>query len=1275
MNIKRFSISLAFIVAAVTGFFAQTLAQKPYVNVSVERDQVRFTAESKTRQIRVEVYSPAGELVFDSGNVDGDSLTWHLLNQDDQPVADGVYIAKLNITSESGIIRKSIEQLMIIHEGSFDQLANIAAAPAAGGSQKVDGSGTPGKISKWTNTSAIGDSVITESATKIGIVTTSPTGTLHVDGAQPAASVTNGVDAATLLQLSGGKGGNTTGAGSTAGAGADVSLIAGNGGDAPAGSTNGRGGNITLQPGSPGGGTGSAAEPGELFLAPFGGNVGIGTTSPTSKLTVSGPIELNGIDSMLKFNDGTAQSSAGIASVSHNSTLSGDGTTANRLSIADSSVSTAYIADGAVTSSKIAVPLSLTGSDPEYTLSVSNTGDGTAITATGSINTSTQYNIAGARVLSIPGAANIFAGVNAGSANTTGIQNSFFGSPAGSANTTGNFNSFFGFLAGNANTSGGNNAYFGYVAGRNSTTGGFNAFFGAGAGASNTTASFNTFVGDQAGRNNTIGNGNTFIGQRAGESNTTEHSNTFIGVLANGVPGVTNATAIGANAQVNTSNTMVLGTSAVTVQVPGNLSVANSLTANGSNIDNLNASNINSGTLDNSRLGIVPIANGGTGSSTQNFVDLSSNQTIAGSKTFSSAINTNSQYNIGGARILSNPGTSNLFAGVAAGNANTGSNNAFFGFNAGRENTTGSLNAFFGQGAGQANISGENNAFFGSAAGINNSTGVRNSFFGSLAGVANTTGGFNSFFGTQSAVSNTTGVRNSFFGNQSGLNNTSGNSNSFFGDIAGFNNTTGSGNTFIGQNAGSSNTVENQNTFIGAQADGAPGISNATAIGANAQVNTSNTMVLGTSAVTVQVPGNLSVTNSLTANGSNIDNLNASNINSGTLDNSRLGVVPTSKGGTGLIASGAEGNFLRSDGTNWNSSALQASDIPPGSASYIQNTTSQQVNSNFNISGDGTIVGTLSAGTISATTQYNIATSRVLGVPGSNNLFVGLGAGPVNTAGGNTFAGENAGRNNTTGGVNSFFGSGAGFENTTGPANAFFGFDTGRLNTTGDGNSFFGKEAGFFNTTGSRNTFMGFQAGVTNTTENNNTFIGAFANGSAGITNATAIGANAQVTTSNTMVLGTSSVTVRVPGSLDVSGTITLASPGSAGNTQLCLNVSNQIADCSSSLRYKQQVRSFESGLEIIKQLRPISFTWKDGNARDIGFGAELVAQIEPLLVTHNSQGKVEGVKYDRLSVVLVNAVHQQQRAIESLQQENLELKARLAALEGLMLQIKKPTQ
>ncbi|HLJ67790.1 MAG TPA: hypothetical protein VKX16_10575, partial [Chloroflexota bacterium] len=59
---------------------------------------------------------------------------------------------------------------------------------------------------------------------------------------------------------------------------------------------------------------------------------------------------------------------------------------------------------------------------------------------------------------------------------------------------------------------------------------------------------------------------------------------------------------------------------------------------------------------------------------------------------------------------------------------------------------------------------------------------------------------------------------------------------------------------------------------------------------------------------------------------------------------------------------GAAGNYLRSNGTSWSSSPIQASDLPPGSNNYIQNTTTQQASANFNIAGNGTVGGILSAG-------------------------------------------------------------------------------------------------------------------------------------------------------------------------------------------------------------------------------------------------------------------------------------------------------------------------
>jgi hypothetical protein len=68
---------------------------------------------------------------------------------------------------------------------------------------------------------------------------------------------------------------------------------------------------------------------------------------------------------------------------------------------------------------------------------------------------------------------------------------------------------------------------------------------------------------------------------------------------------------------------------------------------------------------------------------------------------------------------------------------------------------------------------------------------------------------------------------------------------------------------------------------------------------------------------------------------------------------------------------------------------------------------------------------------------------------------------------------------------------------------------------------------------------------------------------------------------------------------------------------------------------------------------------------------AEEVSEAAPLLVTRNAVGEVEGVRYDRVGAILVNAVQEQQRQIElqrqqlaELRRQNRALGARLSELE-----------
>ncbi|GAB3955443.1 hypothetical protein GCM10028805_43060 [Spirosoma harenae] len=196
------------------------------------------------------------------------------------------------------------------------------------------------------------------------------------------------------------------------------------------------------------------------------------------------------------------------------------------------------------------------------------------------------------------------------------------------------------------------------------------------------------------------------------------------------------------------------------------------------------------------------------------------------------------------------PGSFNTLVGLNAGQgmAAGGGNNAFFGYQAGFTNSTGSQNTFIGYQAGYSNTTLGNNVFVGFKAGNKNTIGRANVFVGSEAGTSNTTGIGNLFLGQQTGANNSTGNYNLFMGNSSGGGNTSGEGNTAIGDGAYLNATTGGGNTAIGRYAGINMSTGSNNTFIGVAATtpaGSGTVTNATAIGYNAQVTASNAMVLG----------------------------------------------------------------------------------------------------------------------------------------------------------------------------------------------------------------------------------------------------------------------------------------------------------------------------------------------------------------------------------------------------------------------------------------------
>jgi hypothetical protein len=627
-------------------------------------------------------------------------------------------------------------------------------------------------------------------------------------------------------------------------------------------------------------------------------------------------------------------------------------------------------------------------------------------------------------------------------------------------------------------------------------------------------------------------------------------------------------------------------------------------------------------------------------------------------------INAGTQYSIGGSRVLSIEGTANTFVGIGTSGLNTGTENSFFGNQSGQFNTTGSQNSFFGTNAGRQNNTGSGNSFFGREAGRVNGSGSRNSFFGNEAG-----------------RSSSSTVDNSFFGNLAGSINQSGSSNAFFGAQAGGGNIIGSGNTFLGAFAGDTNISGDNNTFVGINTDiSSSGLDNATAIGAHAFVAQSNSMVLGgifgvNGATTVTRVGIGTSTPDSVLEITQDSNVSSSMLltkyDPDTVFDSFKFVGRRARGseaapaavvsGDSLFRIGADGydgstfhGFPKADiefraTENWTTTAngthMQLSTTPNGGTNSL---TRIHIEHNGNV-GIGTAeparrlhVANGSSGATSLSTsdfviEDSAAAFQHFLTP--NDIESGLLFGsPSATIGGGIIF-NNAATNN---GIQ--FRAGGNTTRMTLDASGSLGIGTiapiNRLTIGTPETPLLNGAVGIFNAGG---TFMT----VRDTTNNIEGFVGADSNGvlfgsmsdsivriRTGNANRLTFDASGNAVFSGNVIFDA----FAVPTVLDTGGT-----------TAICRNASNRLSTCGSSLRYKSNVRDFTSGLNVIKRLRPVSFNWKEGDSRlDLGLVAEEVAAIEPLLTTTNAKGEVEGVKYDRVGVVLVNAVKEQQAQIDA---------------------------
>jgi hypothetical protein len=341
-----------------------------------------------------------------------------------------------------------------------------------------------------------------------------------------------------------------------------------------------------------------------------------------------------------------------------------------------------------------------------------------------------------------------------------------------------------------------------------------NAFLGF-AGNTAMTGSANTAIGRYALSSDTIGYENTASGTNALYSNNSGSQNTASGYAAlySNTAGGGN-TASGANALYSNnsgSQNTASGSGALAQNSSGNNNTASGWAALYANNGSYNSA-FGSGALEGNALE----SNNGSYNTASGFNALSSN--ITGDDNTAS----------GFLALFSNTaGTGNTATGGKALYTNTASYNTATGYGALYSNTTGPYNTALGF-----------------KALLTNSTGGENTAEGYEALYSNTTGTYNAATGYGALYSNTTGDANTASGTDALYSNTTGEGNTAVGDNALFYNRTGGENTAVGDNAlfdGGGNDL----TCVGYNCTASDAITNATAIGAHARVEQSNSLVLG----------------------------------------------------------------------------------------------------------------------------------------------------------------------------------------------------------------------------------------------------------------------------------------------------------------------------------------------------------------------------------------------------------------------------------------------
>ena len=509
----------------------------------------------------------------------------------------------------------------------------------------------------------------------------------------------------------------------------------------------------------------------------------------------------------------------------------------------------------------------------------------------------------------------------------------------------------------------------------------------------------------------------------------------------------------------------------------------------------------------------------------------------------------------------------------------------------------------------------------------------------------------NYFIGHESGKSITGGLYNSFLGYQSGLSTTDGSNNALFGYQAGYNNITGSGNLFLGYQTGFSNVAGNYNSFLGYHA----GYSNTT--GAH------NTF-LGSFSGYTNVEGRNNTFIGDSTGFYNLDGINNTFLGTGCGKNNTSG--------TSNIFIGNKSGF----GNKYGESNVYIGDRSGYS----------------NISGELNVyIGHL-AGFSSNGDWSNVFIGHESGYSttiSQKNVFIGTSTGRLTTWGSsNVYIGVEAGENNSTGSDNVCIGVAAGSKSSASD-NVFLGYAAGWDNTSGASNVFLGTQAGWSNTTGANNIFIGGGTGYTNETGSGNIFIGRRAGWSETGSDKLYID-NTSANYENALIWGDFNTNqLRFNGSVGINGEATTSwalsiNMDAGDNYGLVVygpTYCTEGAWAGSDKRLKKNIKTYDGALDKVLKMRAVNFNWRANefpsrhykNSNQIGVIAQEVEKVIPELVNEGPEG-YKSVDYSKMSAVLIEAIKEQQKQIEELKAENVELAAKInnnSKLEAELAELK----